>query len=201
MAQCATRFVAATGVWLPIWQIVRNYLDWLTHWIFQRPYFCDFFGLPLLCSEKRQKIKACFKAFSWSFCLFRHGLPEWIGLSLLEWIGLSLPEWIGLPLHGWIGLSLSKWMGVHPSSALFSTCRANPSLIFRCYFQKNPDTFQKSKCKHKPLFCCSMTILGHSTNPEVGRMDAIPNLKLFIHIHIWCSLWAANVSTKYKSNV
>ena len=192
MAQCTTRFVAAIGAWLSIWQIVRNYLDWLTCWIFQRPYFCDILTQPLLCSEKRQKIKACFKAFSWSFCLYRHGLPEWIGLSLpewiglsllewiglplLEWIGLSLLEWIGLPLHGWIGHSLSKWMGVHPSSASFSTCRANPSLIFRCYFQKNPDTFQKSKCKHKPLFFCLMTILGYSTIPEVRRMDATPNL-------------------------
>ena len=145
------------------------------------PYFCDIFAQTLLYAEKRQKIKACFKAFSWSFCLYRQGLPEWIGLSLLEWIehsllewiGLPLLEWMGLPLHEWIGYSLSKWMGVHPSSASFSTCRANPSHIFRCYFQKNPDTFQKSKCKHKPLFCCLMTILGHSTIPEVGRMDAI----------------------------
>ena len=164
------------------------------------PYFCDIFAQTLLYSKKRQKIKACFRAFPSSNCVKGCGLPEWIGLSLLEWIGLPLLEWIGLsllewiehsllewiglpllewmglPLHEWIGYSLSKWMGVHPSSASFSTCRANPSHIFRCYFQKNPDTFQKSKCKHKPLFCCLMTILRHSTIPEVGRMDAIPNL-------------------------
>ena len=173
-------------------QIARKTFGFLTFCFFQMPCFCDFFARRLSCSEKRQKIKACFKAFSWSFCLYRQGLPEWIGLSLLEWIEHSLLEWIGLPLLEWIGVplirwigislskwighSLSKWMGVHPSSASFPTCRVNPSHIFRCYFQKNPDTFQKSKCKHKPLFCCLMTILGHSTIPEVGRMDATPNL-------------------------
>ena len=145
------------------------------------PYFCDIFAQPLLYSEIRQKFKACFKAFSWSFCLQRHGLPEWIGLSLLEWIGLPLLEWIGLPLHEWMGLSLSKWIGhslggcigFHSVNEQVVTHREDYSFIYRCYFQKNPDTFQKWKCKHKPLFCCLMTILGHSTNPEVGRMDAI----------------------------
>ena len=147
------------------------------------PYFCDIFAQTLLYSEKRQKIKACFRAFPSSNCVRGCGLSEWIGLSLLEWIELPLLEWIGLPLHEWIGYSASKWMRVHPSSASFSTCRANPSHIFRCYFQKNPDTFQKSKCKLKPLFCCLMTILGHSTNPEVGACGCHPNMWLFIHIH------------------
>ena len=156
------------------------------------PCFCVFFAQCLSCSEKRQKIRACFRAFPSSNCVKGCGLPEWIGLSLLEWIELpllewiehSLLEWIGLPLHEWIGYSLSKWIGhslggcisFHSVNEQVVTHREDYSFIFRCYFQKNPDTFQKSKCKHKPLFCCLMTILGYSTIPEVGRMDATPNL-------------------------
>ena len=189
-------------------QIVRETCRFVASCFLYVPYFCDFFARCLSCSEKRQKIRACFRAFPSSNCVKRCGLSEWIGLSLLEWIEHPLPEWIGLPLHewiehslhGWIGHSLGGCIGFHSVNEQVVTQREDYSFIFRCYFQKNPDTFQKSKCKHKPLFCCSMTIHGHSTNPEVGRMDAI-QICSWLSIYIWCSLWAANVSTKYKSNV
>ena len=50
-------------------QIVRKTCRFVASCFLYVPYFCDFFTHCLSCSEKRQKIKACFKAFSWSFCL------------------------------------------------------------------------------------------------------------------------------------
>ena len=152
--------------------------------LFIYPLSLRYFRPNLVIFCKTAKIKACFKAFSSSNCVKGCGLSEWIGLSLLEWIehplpewiGLPLLEWMGLPLHEWIGYSLGGCIGFHSVNEQVVTHREDYSFIFRCYFQKNPDTFQKSKCKLKPLFCCLMTILGHSTIPEVGRMDATPNL-------------------------
>ena len=152
--------------------------------LFICPLFLRFFVRRLSCSEKRQKIRACFRAFPSSNCVKGCGLSEWIGLSLLEWIEHPLPEWIELPLHewiehslhGWIGHSLGGCIGFHSVNEQVVNSREDYSFIFRCYFQKNPDTFQMSKCKHKPLFCCLMTILGHSTNPEVGACGCHPNL-------------------------
>ena len=50
-------------------QIVRKTYHFVASCFLYIPYFCDFFTHCLSCSEKRQKIKACFRAFSWSFCL------------------------------------------------------------------------------------------------------------------------------------
>ena len=50
-------------------QIVRETCRFVASCFLYIPYFCDFFTHCLSCSEKRQKIKACLRAFSWSFCL------------------------------------------------------------------------------------------------------------------------------------
>ena len=50
-------------------QIVRETCHFVASCFLYVPYFCDFFARRLSCSEKRQKIRACFRAFSWSFCL------------------------------------------------------------------------------------------------------------------------------------
>ena len=57
-------------------QIVRETCRFVASCFLYVPYFCDFFTHCLSCSEKRQKIRACFRAFPSSNCVKRCGLSE-----------------------------------------------------------------------------------------------------------------------------
>ena len=161
------------------------------------PCFCDIFAQCLSCSEKRQKIKACFKAFSWSFWPLK-AWTAWVNRAFTTWVNRAFTTrvnrastpWVNRAFTRWVHwLSLSQWTGCHPKRGLF--------VHFPLLFSKKSRHFSKVKMQAQTIVLLLNDNSWTLDNPWGGAYGCNPK-SVAVYPYTWCSLWAAAYLQKHS---
>ena len=116
--------------------------------------FLRFFRPALVLFWKTAKNKGLFLGISIAF-LPQKASTTWVNRASTTWVNRASTPWVNKASTTRVNWAFTPWVNRAFTHQVrrFSTHRVNRSFIFRCCFQKNPDTFQKSRCKQNPSSC------------------------------------------------